>query len=434
MLEISTITVIGANGTIGSLVSGILASFGNAKIYLLSRRKEDSIKIIEKIKASVRSDAIEKNLIPMDYSNLKEAIENSDWVFEAIIEDYIAKYDIYKKIDKIVRRNTIISSGTSGLAINNLAEKFSIENRKRFFGTHFFNPPYNLNLCEIIPSKYTDKNLIKEFEEYSNTILFRNTITVKDTPGFLANRIGFEFLNKVLQLAEDNKENGGIDYIDSLFCGYTGRVMKPLETIDFVGLDVHKAIVDNIYQNTDDEFKNDFILPQFVNELINSGSLGNKTGCGLYRKIEKDGKQEKQVFDISTKKYRKIKKYENKVIENITNLIKDAEYEKAYKFMVNNNSKEIDLVLDLLINYIVYSLIMSKKYANNIQDCDDAMTSGFNWCPPIAMKKLICQIVDINKLIDKFVEKDVIEKYHVYDIVENSKTKYDYRKYLKATY
>ena len=434
MLEIKTVTVIGANGTMGSLVAGIISSFGDAKVYLVSRNKQDSINVIDSIKKSVRSDVIENNLIPVDYSQLKECAEQSDWIYESIKEDFDIKLNLYKKIDSFNIENTIISTGTSGLSINELAENLSEKNRKRFLGTHFFNPPYNLNLCEIITSKYTDNGLVEELNNYLTNVLCRNCVIVEDTPAFLANRIGFHFLNETLQLAEKYKDKGGVDYIDSLLCGYTGRIMKPLKTVDFVGLDVHKAIVDNVYNNIEDEFKNDFKIPEFAKDLINSGKLGRKTNAGLYRKITIDGIEKNQVYDIIDKKYRDIKKYKNKEIEDITNYIKIGKYEEAYKTLTDDNSEEMNLVTELLTKYIVYSLIISSKYAKKLNDCDNAMSSGFNWCPPIAMKELFKKNGTIKEQIDKYIDKKIIEEYKVYDLIEKSETKYDCKKYLKAIY
>ena len=166
MLRIKTVTVIGANGTMGSLVAGIIASFGDARVYLVSRNKQDSINVIDTIKKSVRSDVIEENLIPVDYSQLKVAVEQSDWIYESIIEDFDIKANLYKEIDSYNIKSALISTGTSGLSINKLAENLSEKNKNRFLGTHFFNPPYNLNLCEIITSKYTDNKLVEEVEHY----------------------------------------------------------------------------------------------------------------------------------------------------------------------------------------------------------------------------------------------------------------------------
>lgn len=432
MFQIKTVTIIGGNGTMGSLMAGIISSFGEAKVYLVSRNKQDSVKVIENVKKSVRSDTIENNLIPIDYSGLEDAIKESDWIYESIVEDYNAKAKVYKIINESNENRAIISTGTSGLSINELALNFSEENRKRFLGTHFFNPPYSLNLCELIPSQYIDKKVFEDMKEYLNNTLNRTVIIVKDKPAFIANRIGFEFLNELLQLAESYQKEGGIDYIDSLFSGYTGRSMRPLETVDFVGLDIHKAIVDNIYINTDDEYKDKFICPKFIEELIRNKRLGRKTNEGLYKSVVENGNVIKQVYDIKKKEYRAVKKYENNNINKVIELIKIADYKEAYKILIDGNTRETDLVVKLLINYIVYSLIISNICSENINDCDKAMAEGFNWCPPIALKKLIREVTDLRILVDKFVKKDIIEKYKVYDLLKKSSTTYDYRRYLKA--
>lgn len=428
MLEIKKVTVIGANGNMGSLISGIIASFGNAKIYLVSRSEESSQNVIEKIKKSVRSDYIEMNLIPKDYSNLQECIKDSDWIFESVIEDYEIKADILKKIDIYNENKAIISTGTSGLSIEKLALNLNEENRKRFLCVHFFNPPYNLNLCELVYTKYTDKKILEEMNEYLEKVLFRKNIIVKDEPAFLANRIGFKFLNEMLILADKYKEKGGIDYIDYLFSGFTGRTMKPIETINFVGLKVHKAIVDNVYKNSTDEFKDSFILPEFMEKIINN----NEQKSFLYRKIEKDGKLIKEVYDIEKNEYREVRKYNNREIDTINSYIHSGKYVNAYKVLFESNSEEMKLVSEYLVKYIYYSLIASLKISTNIKDCDIAMANGFNWCPPIALKELIEQVTKFDDLLDKYIEKDIIQKYDLHNLISALKSEYDYRKYIKV--
>ena len=116
-------------------------------------------------------------------------------------------------------------------------------------------------------------------------------------------------------------------------------------------------------------------------------------------------------------------------------LLKNGKYEEAYKLIISTETEEIKLVLKMLIKYIVYSLIMSKQYAENLYDCEDAMASGFNWCPPIAMLQLLRNInTNIKEIIAENISKDIIDKYNINDLIEKVKTNYDYRKYLKATY
>ena len=298
-MKINTVTVIGANGALGIGVASIFASFGNAKVYMIARTLEKSNKAIEKVGDSVRAHSVCENLEPKTYKDIKECIERSDLIIETVVEDLNIKKKIHSEINKYKKSIAISSSVTSGISINELSKCYSKANKGNFFGIHFFNPPYNLQLCELIASNDSNKMIERELKGYLESNLYRKVIRVKDTPGFLANRIGFQFINKAMQYAEKYKDEGGIDYIDNILGCFTGRNMPPLYTANFVGLDVHKAIVDNIYLNTKDFANHTFKLPDFVNELINDGRLGEKSKEGLY----KDNND--FVWDIADNKDRK---------------------------------------------------------------------------------------------------------------------------------
>lgn len=233
-MKVNKVTVIGANGTLGIGVSSIFASFGNTKVYMVARSKEKAEKAIEKSAMSVKAYAICDNMIPKTYEDIGKCIEDSDLIIETIVEDYGKKEEIHKIINKYMKKDSIASTVTSGISINKISKCYDIENRKRFMGIHFFNPPYSLQLCELIPSDETDKNKINEVEEYLTKILNRKVIITNDEAAFLANRIGFQFINKAMQYAKKYKEEGGIDYIDTILGGFTGRNMSPLHTADFV--------------------------------------------------------------------------------------------------------------------------------------------------------------------------------------------------------
>ena len=205
--------------------------------------------------------------------------------------------------------------------------------------------------------------------------------------------------------------------------------MSPLTTIDFVGLDIHKAIVDNIYENTEDEFKKDFVLPVWFNELIKNNALGNKSGRGLY---QNDGK-EIFVLDINSRKYEIKRKYEWPDIREIEELISIGEYTKAYKRLLDCSSEEKQIVTKVLIEYILYSIYISKFTAEKVEDCDDAMATGFGWCPPIALKDLIDEIGDFKELCAEYIGDEILRKYDLYTTISNlPKSKYDYKKYIRA--
>lgn len=429
--NIKTVTVIGANGTMGCNISGIFASFGNAKVYMVSRDIEKSKKAVTKAAASVRAGSIEKNLIPADYSMLEECISKSDLVFESAKEDLNVKIEVTKSIAKYLKPCAVACSGTSGLSITKLAECLPLETRKNYFGVHMFNPPYNLNLCELIQTQYSDLDVLKNLKNYLSDVLLRTVVEVKDKPAFLGNRIGFQFINEALQYAEKYKDNGGIDYIDAILGAFTGRAMAPLTTSDFVGLDVHKAIVDNLYFNTNDYAHDTFVLPKYVQNLIDEGKLGRKTQKGLYQLIKYDnGLKRMTVYDIATKTYRDEIKYVFPFSQKMIHDLNKGSYVSAFKALIYNNSQEAKIAVEFLLKYVIYSIFVAEEVGYDIHSADDAMATGFNWCPPLSVIDALSTVTDFGELAKERLNINPIDLEHLLSFVQPSK--YDYRLFFKA--
>lgn len=437
-MQINTVTIVGANGTMGRNVAAIFASFGEAKVYLVSRTMEKSQVAIENAYKSVKAESVKLNMIAADYSMLKDCVEESDLIFEACAETWGVKEDVHGKIAAVLKQsgdNTkVVCSGTSGLSITKLAELYHEEMRNRFIGMHFFNPPYNLTLCELIPTEYTDEDYVREVYEYLDVKLHRTAVVTKDMPAFLGNRIGFHFINKGLQLAEEYKYNGGIDFIDAVFGQFTGRNMAPLVTANFVGLDVHKAIVDNLYENTNDYAHEDFKLPEYVENLIKEGKLGRKAGLGLYRTILHDsGVKIHQVYDIEHGDYREEIKYSFPFIEEMIGFLRAGDYEHAREVLLHNQSNEARLCRNMLLEYIVYALSTTEVVGETVHDADDVMATGFGWCPPLAMIEAFGgkeSFVELYKAYAAEKQLDVVAIENLTGKIE--KSKYDYRRFIKA--
>ena len=289
-----------------------------------------------------------------------------------------------------------------------------------------FNPPYSMSLCELIPTAYSDTQMQQELKQYLSEKLYRTVVEVKDSPAFLGNRIGFQFINEALQFAEKYKDNGGIDYIDAILGSFTGRAMAPLTTSDFVGLDVHKAIVDNLYENTCDYAHDTYVLPDFVQKLISEKKLGRKSGGGLYQLVRYDNSlKRKTVLDINTGLYRD-------VISYVFPFVAEGDYTKAFERLVNNRSQEAQICRYFLLNYIVYSLYAAKEVGESIDAADDVMATGFNWCPPLAMYQALSTVADVPSLIRENLP-EVCEKINIDEILAEVKpSKYDYRLYFKS--
>jgi 3-hydroxyacyl-CoA dehydrogenase len=436
MLKISTVTVIGANGAMGAKVAGIFASFGQATVYMVCRDIDDAKGAIQKAVESVHADSIAGRLIPMDYSMLEECIDNSDLVYESVAEGFDIKRNILLEIGKCAKPDVFIATGTSGLSVTALAEILPLHLRARFFGIHMFNPPYSLTLCELIPTRYSDCVVLEQVKNYLQSMLLRKVVQVKDSPAFLANRIGFMFMNRALQLADEFRSRGGIDYIDAIFGSFTGRSMPPLKTIDFVGLDVHKAINHNIYiyiYTADYNFMA-FELPNFAKRLIDEGKLGRKTGQGLYKQqVDCNGVKRKMVYDITANAYRDVADYRFPYAEKMTKAIRVGDYRSAIQALISDRACEADLCLDLLLMYVIYALYVSNEVCNDIFSADDAISSGFNWCPPLAMYEAISSVTHFCDLVNERLGNNSNESLVLESLVSKiPSSNYHYGQYFRS--
>ena len=433
-MNIETVTIVGANGTMGANVSAIFASFGNARVYMVSRDIEKSKKAMVRAGKSVRADSIVRNLIPADYTMLPSCVAESDLVFESAAENLELKIQLHTEIGRSLREDAVACTGSSGLSITRLAECYPDNVRSHFFGVHLFNPPYQLTLCELTASPYSDMSLYSSLKEYLSKKLHRTIAESKDLPACLGIRIGFYVMNEALQYAEKYQDNGGIDYIDSLLGPFTGRTMAPLTTSDFVGLDVHKAIVDNIYENTNDYVHEKFVLPTFVQELIDEGRLGRKSRQGLYQLLRNDsGEKRLLVYDIKTRQYRDVIRYSFPFAMEMKSALRDGDYERAFRALIDNRSQEADICLRFLLRYIVYALYTAEHVGYDLRVADDVMATGFTWCPPFAMMEALGSVCDLGALMKQRLKPDILENVDIDHIIsEQIKSKYDYRIYFKA--
>ena len=432
-MNIKTVTVIGVTGTMGANVAGIFASFGNAKVYCVGRNIEKVNETIPRIVKSVRADSIKDNLIPADFSMLEDCVSQSDLVFESCKEDINVKKEIAIRVGKCLQPKSVSCTGSSGLSITEISSCYPNELQGHFFGVHMFNPPYTLPLCELTPTKYADEQMYVDLKHYLKDRLHRTVVEVKDSPAFLGNRIGFQFINEALQYSEKYKDNGGIDYIDAILGSFTGRTMAPLVTSDFVGLDVHKAIVDNLFENTHDYAHDTFVMPSFASDLVLQGKLGRKSRCGLYQRIKYDnGFTRQTVYDINTGLYRDVIPYVFPFADKMKRYLAEGDYDKAFERLINNHSLEAEICLSFLLKYIIYSLYATEEVGYTIEAADDVMATGFNWCPPLAMYKALSSVSDVLSLIKERLP-EICSKVDVDRLLYDVKpSKYDYRIYFKS--
>ena len=430
--KVNVVTIIGANGAMGCAISGIFASFGGAKVYMVCRNKDVANNAKIRATGSVKAESIGNRLYAKAYEDLPSCLAESDLVFESVAEDIGVKKDIYSVVNRHATNTAIIATGTSGLSITEMGQCFDVEKRKNFVGLHFFNPPYALTLCEIIPGAETDLAIIEDMKLYLKNKLVRDIVVSKDRPAFIGNRLGFFFINLALQYADKFKDKGGIDYIDAIFGGFTGRSMTPLVTSDFVGLDVHKAIVNNIYDNTNDFEHESFDFPEYAENLVKENKLGRKTNGGLYKiEIGEDKKKTLLVYDICTNQYRPKNAYSFSFATKMVESLKRGEYNNAFNVLLSDSSEEAKLCSVLLARYAIYGLYIAREVGESIHASDITMVNGYGWISPLGLVEAMDKDSFIS-LVKKVGYSDISIITELMEHIVPSK--YDYRRFLKASF
>jgi 3-hydroxyacyl-CoA dehydrogenase len=375
--KIDHVVVIGANGAMG-YGSGALFTTAVPRVTFLARTKEKADKGLEAAVNAVRSSTVRNRVDTGDYeADFDATVSKADLVFEAITEDFDVKRRMFERIDKARRSDSIVATVTSGLSINALAEGRSESFRKHFLGLHFFNPPNVIVGTELIAGKDTDPKLLDFVDAYSTKKLGRVMIRTADTAGFAGNRVGFKVLNEAAQLAEEH----GPLLVDRLVGPYTGRAMTPLATIDLVGWDIHRAIVDNIFKNAPDEVHGTLKLPAYMASLIEKGTLGTKSGGGFFKTDSKV----KLVLDPKSGGYKpvaEVKLPDIGYIAQIAKLHHDGRYKEAMKVFVEAPGEYADLARKVVAGYVSYAFHRVGEVTETIAGIDDIMGFGFNWAPP----------------------------------------------------
>lgn len=391
--DIKTVAILGSGGTIGSLTGGILAQ-EDIKVYFLSRTKESAMNGMLRAIEQARSKIIAINITFEDYNFLEDAIPKADWVIEAVTEDLNIKKQMYKKIEPYLRPDTIISSTTSSLPLEKLAEAIPKQLRSNFLSTHFYNPPGKMLACEIAGTSQTNQEILKFMSEFLNKRLRRTVIPVKNIAGFAGNRIAFLLFGKITQLVTEYS----VEMMDYLIGPYIGRLLPPLATLDLVGLDIHKAIMQSLHDNTDDEMHDFLVLPDYINAMIKKGLLGNKTKAGFYKKLE--GKT--LFFDPDSGDYIPAVAPHIGFVEHAKQLIHLGMYRQAFDVIKNTHGKEADTVMDILCTYISYAYsrigeVTDEKYG--ITGIDKVMSTGFHWASPSLVLNLLGGKKEVSNLL-----------------------------------
>ena len=218
-----------------------------------------------------------------DFPQLKEV----DWIIEVVVENLEVKRQVFEKIDQYRKVGSIVSSNTSGISIEEMAKGRSDDFQKHFLGTHFFNPPRYLKLLEVVPTERTDSEVVQYIKRFAEDALGKGVVLAKDTPNFIANRIG----TYGLLLAVNEMEKGGysVGEVDSVTGPLIGRPKSAtFRTLDVVGLDTFSFVAENVVQKSEGSEKCLFEIPAFMKKMLDNGWLGSKAKQGFYYKKGKD--------------------------------------------------------------------------------------------------------------------------------------------------
>lgn len=304
-------------------------------------------------------------------------IAQCDWVIEVVVERLDIKQRIFEQVEQFRKKGTLITSNTSGIPIHRMAEGRSEDFKRRFCGTHFFNPPRYLRLLEIIPTPDTDPEVTDFLMHYGDLILGKTTVRCKDTPGFIANRIGTFGIMSLFALAD--KMELSIDELDALTGPVIGRPKSAtFRTADVVGIDTLVKVAQGIEVNcTEDEQRKVFSIPSWLEKMVEKKWLGDKTGQGFFKKTKSPtGEKEIRTLDLKTMEYVPRKKPKFGSVEAAKPI---DDLKTRLKALCTGMDKAGDFYRHF--HYGLFSYISHRvpEISDELYRIDDAMMAGFGW-------------------------------------------------------
>lgn len=307
-----------------------------------------------------------------DLARLKEC----DWVIEVVVEYMPIKLDMLKKLVPNLKPGAVLTTNTSGLSVNEMAEVLPVEIRKNFLATHFFNPPRYMRLMELVPCKDTDPAILKAMADFIATRLGKGIVYAKDTTNFIANRIGTYAIYKSIQHMVAMGMT--VEEVDAIAGPATARPKSAaFRTADLVGLDTLAHVGTNSHDLLpDDEEREVFKLPGFMKKMIDEKRLGNKTKQGFYKKEKVGGKKQILYYDYVADEYKPIAKPKFASIQAVKQVDKP---ELKVKMVVGGGDKAAEFAWKSMRDTLIYAVNRIPEIADDIVNIDNAMRWGFNW-------------------------------------------------------
>lgn len=346
-----------------------------------NRLAEKSLEML--VKSKPPSFYLNENATNIEVGNIEDDFKwlgEADWIIEAISENFEAKLGLLKKIAKIRKIGTIISSNTSGISLERLAQNMDKDFQEFWLGTHFFNPPRYLKLLEIIPTSKTLPYVVNTMTSLGEKRLGKRIVIAKDTPNFIANRVGAFALQQMVKILEIGQFQ--IDEIDQLTGLLIGRSKSAtFRTLDLVGLDTFVQVNQNILDNAPfDEQRELFKSPVFIKKLLKLKWLGQKSGQGLYKKSTSGEILTLNLKELIYEPYKKINYKSTNFAKRIPSL-KDR-----LAFLIDLKDPVGNLIWKALSETLIYAANRIPEISDNFFDIDNAIKWGFNWeCGPFEL-------------------------------------------------
>lgn len=303
-------------------------------------------------------------------------LSDVDWIIEVVVENLEIKKKVLANVEEYRTEGTIVSSNTSGVSVHEMVADCSDEFKTHFLGTHFFNPPRYLKLLEVIPTEHTDQKVIDFMKKFGEDVLGKGVVEAKDTPNFIANRIGTYGLLVTVQ--EMLKGNYSIGEVDSVTGPMIGRPKSAtFRTLDVVGLDTFIHVAKNVYDQVEGKEKEVFTVPDFMNKMYEKGWIGAKSGQGFY--LKKKGNDGSIIYELNpeTFEYEDRKKLKTAATEMAKQEKGTANKLKA--LVKSKGDRAGDLVWNVLKPVLLYSAQLTGEIADDIVSIDNAMKWGFGW-------------------------------------------------------
>ncbi|HSK36076.1 MAG TPA: 3-hydroxyacyl-CoA dehydrogenase family protein, partial [Actinomycetota bacterium] len=378
--DIRRVAVLGA-GTMGAAIAAHAANAGLA-VDLLDLDRETVEGGFERMlaarPAALASPRLAERIRLGTFEEDLERLADADWVVEAIVERLEPKQELLARVEKIVGSQAVVSSNTSGLPLASLAEGRSDDFRRRFLGTHFFNPPRYLKLVELIPTADTDPEVLERMRAFVERVLGKGAVVAKDTPNFIANRLGsFAGMHDVGYALE---QGYSIEEVDALTGPLVGRPKTAtFRLFDQVGLDVMVGVAGNLHELApDDESRDVLPAPEPLKRMLAAGRLGNKTGGGFYRRGKRDGQTVFDVLDLDTLEYRPAAKPDLPIVAAARD---HDDLGARLRFLLDKADEDrgARYLRDTLLPSLAYAARRVPEIADTLVEVDHAVEWGFGY-------------------------------------------------------